>query len=255
MSDEFTGNWLVTEYVYNPDGVFAGIVHQKRRVEPLDENRLRVIQDCYPSEALDNHPMASFRGHWEFDVHKNDKHREYHGEDVIGTGYSWSDHAMTGQGIWTRFGYNFTSFGVVTRANRQLTGGTFLTAHVPMCKIIGIAVPEKTDAPEAWVTLSQEALPDSTQWIGSLETYEIKQGITQTVETHISVSSDGYLDTDYAKSMRYGCMQETIAYTPQGSRIETNAIYDAENDELVIIRLSYNHLTLVQVVSGVLKQC
>ena len=42
MNDKFLGAWLVSEYVYNPDGSFAGIVRQRRELLGLANGRIRV---------------------------------------------------------------------------------------------------------------------------------------------------------------------------------------------------------------------
>lgn len=140
--DNFGGAWLVAEYVHDPDGTFVGIVRQRRLVEPVDGGRLRVTQICEPGPELDGHPMGAFTGEWVFDLEVHGADRHYLGPDVVGMGTEWSPGAMTGQGLWPRFGHEFESYGVLVAPDRQLTGGFFSLAGRPVADIVGVAVPE-----------------------------------------------------------------------------------------------------------------
>jgi len=140
--DNFGGAWLVTEYVYNPDGSFVGIVNQRRTVEAIDDGRLRVTQFCEPSAELTDHAMGAFAGEWVFDLEVDGAHRHYLGPDVVGLGTEWQPGAMTGHGLWPRFGHEFTSYGVLVSPDRQLTGGFFSKAGRSVADIVGVAVPE-----------------------------------------------------------------------------------------------------------------
>ncbi len=141
-SDRFGGAWLVVEYVHDPDGTFRGEVVQRRVVEPAGDGRLRVIQQCDPSPELSGHPMAEFAGHWEFEMEVSGAQRRYLGPDVVGVGTEWQAGAMTGRGLWPRFGYEFESYSVLVAADRQLTGGSFSLAGRSVADIVGVAVPE-----------------------------------------------------------------------------------------------------------------
>ena len=143
-NDSFGGAWLVTEYVYDPDGTYRGIVAQRRIVEPAGENRLRVIQHCDPSPELADHSMAAFAGQWVFDLEVIGAERRYLGPDVVGTATEWQPGAITGQGVWPRFGYEFESYSVLVAPDRQLTGGFFSLAGRSVVDIIGVAVPESS---------------------------------------------------------------------------------------------------------------
>ena len=140
--DRFGGAWLVTEYVFDPGGVYRGTVAQRRRVERTGESRFRVVQNCRPSSELDGHPMADFAGDWVFDMEIDGAERRYLGPDVVGAGAEWSPGAMTGQGAWPRFGYEFESYSVLVAPDRQLTGGFFSLAGRSVADIVGVAVPE-----------------------------------------------------------------------------------------------------------------
>ncbi len=140
--DTFSGAWLVTEYVHDPDGTFRGTVAQRRRVEQVDEARLRVTQQCEPSAALHGHAMAAFAGEWVFDLEVVGDQRHYLGPDVVGSATQWQPGAMTGQGMWPRFGYEFESYSVLVAPDRQLTGGFFSLAGRSVADIVGVAVPE-----------------------------------------------------------------------------------------------------------------
>ncbi len=142
--DPFSGAWLVTEHVYDPDGTYRGSVAQRRRVEPADRGRVRVVQHCEPSPDLDGHPMAAFAGDWIFELQVDGPRRRYLGPDVMGAATEWQPGTMTGRGIWPRFGYEFESYSVLVAPDRQLTGGFFSLAGRSVADIVGVAVPESS---------------------------------------------------------------------------------------------------------------
>ena len=88
--------------------------------------------------------MAAFAGEWVFDLEVIGAERRYLGPDVVGTGTEWQPGAMTGQGVWPRFGYEFESYSVLVAPDRQLTGGFFSLAGRSVADIIGVAVPESS---------------------------------------------------------------------------------------------------------------
>ena len=143
-SDRFGGAWLVTEHVYDPDGTYRGSVAQRRRVEPADRGRIRVVQHCEPSPDLNGHPMAAFAGDWIFELQVDGPRRRYLGPDVMGAATEWQPGTMTGRGIWPRFGYEFESYSVLVAPDRQLTGGFFSLAGRSVADIVGVAVPESS---------------------------------------------------------------------------------------------------------------
>ena len=143
-NDPFGGAWLVVEYVFDPDGTYRGEVTQRRIVEPAGENRLQVTQHCQPSPDLADHPMSAFAGEWVFDLEVDGTQRRYLGPDVVGTGTEWQPGAMTGQGVWPQFGYEFESYSVLVAPDRQLTGGFFSLAGRSVADIVGVAVPESS---------------------------------------------------------------------------------------------------------------
>ncbi len=162
----FLGAWLVSEYIYNPDGSFAGIVRQRRSLERLPTGRLLVSQHCQPDAGLNGHPLAAFAGEWTFELSTEGRVRRYHGPDVVGVGLGWGDDAMIGQGLWPRFGHNFTSFAVLPQPNQQLTGGKFFHAAEMVANIAGIALPEAEA--DGWPDFSGPDWPGeaSPRWQG-----------------------------------------------------------------------------------------
>ena len=154
MSDRFAGHWLVTEYVHDPGGDLAGIVRQRRSLEATAPGVIRVTQVCEP-EGLDGHPMGAFAGSWIFDLRTDGARRLYEGPDVVGYGVEWSPGAMTGQGIWPRFGHTFESWAVLVAPDRQLTGGFFALAGRSVADIVGVAEPDRGQ----WPTLDLVAPP------------------------------------------------------------------------------------------------
>jgi hypothetical protein len=141
MSGTFEGAWLVHEHVFAPDGRALGRVRQRRLVT-AEGARLRVVQDCWPDPSLDGHPLAAFRGHHEFTVVVDGATRRYQGPAVVGSGWALADGFMLGRGVWPELGWSFRSWAALCGPERQLTGGTFLRAGLPVAQLVGIAVPE-----------------------------------------------------------------------------------------------------------------
>ncbi len=170
VSDRFLGAWRVTEYVYDPDGTFRGIVRQHRRLAAAEKGGLRLIQTCKPEASLRHHPMQDFEGTWVFELQKNGQKRSYLGPDVIGAGRMWKEGWMTGEGVWPRFGYAFQSYAFMAAPSRQCTGGVFSRLHNTMASITGVATPEE----EEWPSLDTEAEPAqlSHAWRGTLFRYD-----------------------------------------------------------------------------------
>ena len=175
----FLGAWLVTEYVYNPDGTFAGIVRQRRELSQLANGRICLAQHCQPEASLQNHPMGQFVGRPVFELSVDGRYRRYHGPAVLGSGLAWGQDAMTGRGFWPDFGHNFRSFSMLPEPQRQLTGGKFFRATEMIANIVGVAVNE--DSSDDWPTLSGSYWPYEVacSWQGSLRQFS-KDGVLET---------------------------------------------------------------------------
>lgn len=174
MSDAFTGAWLVTEYVYNPDGLFVGYIYQRRMLQSDEDGLLTVYQQCLPQLHDTAHPMAYFEGEWVFRLSRDGRHRRYLGPDVVGEGIAWGADIITGHGFWPRFGHTFNSFGVMLSPQRQITGGRFYKNGQLVAFIIGLAVPERADEPDAYPHFVAARLPLATSsiWQGERVLYE-----------------------------------------------------------------------------------
>lgn len=151
----FVGDWLVSEYLYTPAGEFAGVIRQRRQLQPQGDV-IRVIQHCEPvivAEHVSAQSQATIDimnkrvGEFVFDLKIVGKARHYLGEDVIGGGFSWRDGVLTAKGLWPNFGYNFTSFSMLLNPNRQVTGGKFFLANEEVATIVGLATPEDEGYP------------------------------------------------------------------------------------------------------------
>jgi len=152
----FVGDWLVSEYLYTPAGEFAGVIRQRRQLQPQGD-AIRVLQYCEPVQEAENISVQAKEviakmnmrvGEFVFDLKLEGRARHYLGEDVIGGGFSWRDGVLTARGLWTRFGYNFTSFSMLLNPKRQVTGGKFFLANEEIATIVGLAVPEPEGFPE-----------------------------------------------------------------------------------------------------------
>ena len=213
--------------------------------------------------------MSQFRGHWEFDLHRDGHMRHYLGPDVIGTGLTWGENTITGEGIWTNFGYNFTSFSFTSSPTRQLTGGTFFDVGQPIAKIVGVAIAEREDRVDRWAELAQIYNPEelSHTWSGNLSQYDASGEVIDTLTLTRTHNPVGFIDqySDrmryqinprseftavkigqvvvqdescdlYVKSKTYGCYCESIGYTTNNISVHTQDIFDSERQELLVIR-------------------
>jgi len=156
VTSSFIGDWLVSEYLYTPAGEFIGVIHQQRKLQPTDDS-IRVIQITDAVQLVDNVSVSAKEtarlmdkraGESIFDLKLVSRSRQYLGPDVIGGGFSWRDGVLTAKGLWTRFGYNFTSFSMLLNPKRQVTGGKFFIANEEVATIVGLAVPEAEGYPE-----------------------------------------------------------------------------------------------------------
>lgn len=161
MTTTFLGDWLVSEAIYTPAGEYVGVVRQRRCLQPLAAQKIRVIQICEPVEtAVNLSPQATQTaaimnrrvGEFVFDLQLAGRARHYLGPDVIGGGFSWLEGVLTARGLWPRFGCNFTSFSILLNPERQVTGGKFFIANEEIATIVGTAVPEAQGYPELELT-------------------------------------------------------------------------------------------------------
>jgi len=270
MSDRFTGRWLVSEYVFNPDGAFVGMIRQRRTLEPLADNRLRVLQQMQVDPALDAHPMGRFAGEWVFELVRDGATRHYHGADVVGSGKPYGDRAMLGEGVWPRFGYNFTSFALMLSPRRQVTGGKFYAASQMIANIVGVAQAETRDSSDVWPSLSgpQDANQVSAAWHGesmqfsAVGEHELTQSVVhEHAFTHLRANyangqalSVTYTDDRrgafdargtlrladrveqqplFGKAKRFGWLFEEVLHSPQATRIDAMTILDNDSKALV----------------------
>lgn len=261
MSEEFLGVWLVSEYVYNPNGRFAGIIKQRRVLEKLANGRLRLSQHCMPSESLYGHPLAQFSGTPVFEMSIDGRLRRYHGPAVVGSGLSWGEGALTGRGVWPQFGHNFHSFAVLPGNEIQLTGGKFFNATQMIANIAGVAIPEEgaVDYPE----LNRVYAAETAVWQGSVTTFLAKGTLIGKKphrrvylacrQSHIhwhDESADWDLQEDGDRyhavskqlqgiAKRYGPLLEIEAVNKKGLLLEHLELLDTAHNHLIGIRRWY----------------
>ena len=255
--DPFAGAWLVSEYVYNADGSFAGIVHQRRELRRLDNGLIRVIQHCEPQPELAQHPMGEFKGERVFDLHVDGQARRYLGPDVVGTGLTWGEGVISGRGVWPLFGHNFTSFSALVAPNRQITGGKFFNVSELIANVIGIAVPERET--QAWPMFNGAQNPAelSHEWRGTLRTVSADGVVQSEVPLQRSCDSAGHWQESVnhfaltreawgareriGGSVRgigkqYGWLFEVFATCGAGVSVELMEVLDATRGELIGLR-------------------
>lgn len=168
MTIAFLGRWLVSEYIFGNDGAYLGVNRQQRELEQIAADRIRVVQRCEPEPALAEHPMGAFAGEWQFDLTVDGQVRRYHGPDVIGGAVGWAEGAMTGRGVWPRFGHNFASWSLMLGPDRQLTGGRFFNAAQCVAHIVGVGQLAESAQGQAYPALRLECVPAdlATEWRG-----------------------------------------------------------------------------------------
>lgn len=144
VSDKFSGQWNVREFVFAANGSYLGSINQKRQVEALDANHLTVTQWCKPDANLEALPIGRFQGRFSFILNRQRHFREYQGPDVRGWGINFGDRFLSGQGFWPNFGFNFESWSTLITPSKQLTGGVFYRGKETIAVIIGIGGPVST---------------------------------------------------------------------------------------------------------------
>lgn len=201
MSQSFLGAWLVSEYVYNPNGALVGVVHQRRKLARLENGNLRVWQWCEPCDF--EHPLAKREGEYVFELQVEGRARRYLGPDVIGNGLSWGEGVLTARGLWPRFGHNFTSFSVQTSAERQVTGGKFFNASEMVANIVGVAVADdgRGGRPSA-LTGPTWAHEISERWRGTMRTVDAGGKVIAERVAERRYSGLGWVEGDDADAVR-----------------------------------------------------
>lgn len=257
--DRFLGRWLVSEYVYNPDGRFVGIIRQTRRLEQLAGGIIRVTQRSAPQLEVAQHPMAAFAGEWVFELTVEGRVRRYQGPDVLGVGLTWDEGVMTGRGVWPRFGHSFRSFAIMARPNCQITGGKFFNATEMIAHIVGIAMPE--EAATTWPELGGPSWPGAIEphWQGSLRRVSNMGIVQEELALRRTYTQSGWAETlDGAEVLalqfepldsrlrvtgsvtgigkQAGWLLEIEAFTSSGVTLEAMEVLDSTRGHLVGIR-------------------
>lgn len=232
-STSFIGSWLVSEYLYTPAGEFAGIIRQRRLLQPQGDV-IRVIQHCEPvlvADGISEQAQATINimnkriGEFVFDLKLVGRARHYLGVDVIGGGFSWRDGVLTARGMWTRFRYNFTSFSMLLNPNRQVTGGKFFIANQEVATIVGLAVPEAEGYPEFKDGTIADKYHGERYTISPdgelLETQNMESGslLPQFQQQAVGIQKNG-------NEKRYGALREMEMVTAPGETISAIEITD-----------------------------
>ena len=215
----FLGAWQVSEYVYNPDGTFAGLIRQRRELLQLENGRIQVTQHCQPDAALANHPMARFSGTPVFELSVDGRFRRYHGPAVVGTGIPWGEGAMTGSGMWPQFGHNFRSFAILAAPDRQLTGGKFFNATEMIANIVGVAAPEAAhnDFPTLSGPTAAEAI--ARDWRGQVRRVLPNGEVQWETEVARTYSPDGsWRETTASQPVQTFAIREQAIFETGASR-------------------------------------
>ena len=252
----FIGDWLVSEYLYTPAGEFVGVIHQQRKLQPADDT-IRVIQITDTVMLEDNvstsakataNIMDKRAGESIFDLKLLGRSRQYLGPDVIGGGFSWKDGVLTAKGLWTRFGYNFTSFSMLINPNWQVTGGKFFIANEEVATIVGLAVPEAEGYPE----FKDGTVTDKyhgERWTISPEG-ELLETISVTTNEHTFTDKEGMRGNE----KQYGALREMEMVTAPGETISAIEVTDHAGGSIAGIWKKYRDEKLSQVEVYLLKK-
>ncbi len=252
----FIGSWLVSEYLYTPAGEFAGIIRQRRVLQPQGDV-IRVIQYCEPvivADEISEQAQATINimnkrvGEFVFDLKLVGRARHYLGEDVIGGGFAWRDGVLTAKGLWTRFGCNFTSFSILLNPKRQVTGGKFFIANEEIATIVGLAVPEDEGYPEfqdgkifgTYHGQHYKIAPDG----------ELLE--TETLKSDSKLS--GLQKQAPALQKQYGALRELEAVTAPGETVSVIEVTDHASGSIAGIWKRFRDEKLYQVDVYILKK-
>lgn len=140
--DYFVGTWLISEYVYAPDGTFIGTLRRRQRYEPQSEAHTRVFLSYDPHMKANDHLIACLAGDWTFEMNADGRLRRYYGPDVIGTAQNWGADLSTSKGLWRQVGLTFTSYTVLLAPNRLLMGAKFYRLGELVAVTVGVGTPE-----------------------------------------------------------------------------------------------------------------
>jgi hypothetical protein len=256
QSSSFIGSWLVSEYLYTPAGEFAGIIRQRRTLKPHGDV-IRVIQHCEPvivADRISEQAQATINimnkrvGEFVFDLKLVGKARHYLGEDVIGGGFSWKDGVLTAKGLWTRFGYNFTSFSMLLNPQRQVTGGKFFIANEEVATIVGLAVPEDEGHPE----FKDGNIADKYHG----ERYTISPDGELMETTAITTNEHTFTDKEGMRGneKQYGALREMEMVTAPGETISAIEVHDHASGSIAGIWKKFRDEKLKQVDVYLLKK-
>ena len=251
----FSGDWLVSEYLYTPSGEYVGLIHQRRQVQPNGE-LTRVIQitekvqlaDSISDEAKALATIMDERaGASSFDLKLVGKARHYLGEDVIGGGFSWKDGVLTAKGLWTRYGYNFTSFSMLLSPRRQVTGGRYYRSNQEIAVIVGVAVPEDEGFPE----MTAGAL--EKEYRGERYSISPNGDLLETLE--ISANETTFTDKEGMRGneKQYGALRELEMVTAPGETISAIEVVDHASGSIAGIWKKFRDEKLNQVDVYMLK--
>lgn len=257
------GAWRTTQYIYNPDGSFAGTIRQRRELFQLPNGNTRIIHYDTPQPELDGHPMSQFSGKRKVDVVNDGRARRYLGPDLIGSGLAWDEGVTAGQGLLPTYGHNFTSLAMQVDIERQLTWGRYYNATEAVATIIGIAVPERYKGDPDWPALDGPHWPHQVaiDWEGYRRTINPDGSqITQVpLKRHYDGQNweDGLPDGKFALQLaehgsrwmvsgaisgiakQSGWLLEIEAHSEFGTCIKMAEVLDAEHKNIVGIRRWY----------------
>lgn len=265
--------WLVSEYVYAPDGQFVGVLRQRHVMEPQPNGSIRVKVTCEPMPEITGHPLAALKGDWVFDLGREGEELLYYGPDITGKGRSWGERTLTTSGQWSRTtftaaAYSTAAFSIVLDMERQIVGSTFNRTEanisplmlspqpsLTVARTIGVARPEQPDF--EWPTFTGSTWPGeiAERWRGTWQRYDHRGEWVETVEVERHYTAHGWtesaendanpivdqLDLAHKSVRRYGWAVEAVPFHTTEQHHEQLEVLDAERGIVVGLRRVITH--------------
>ena len=155
---------------------------------------------------------------------------------------------LTARGMWTRFGYNFTSFSMLVNPNRQVTGGKFFIANEEIATIVGVAVPENEGYPE---------MTDGTisgKYQGERHTISPDGELLETKTLESASLLAHFRERAHAIQKMYGALTEREGVTAPGETVSAIEITDHSSGSIAGIWKTFGDEKLSKVDVYVLRK-
>lgn len=194
----FGGHWRVTDCIFEPNGIFSGLVHQIRTIQLVGENRVQVNLKNEVGATLRGHPMGAFDGEWTFDLAQAGAESRYLGPDTLGNGLILPQSGLWGELHWPRLNHSVFGFGAMATPWRLLTSTLFynVDSRDAVGRSFGISMPQ-SELGDTWPVPQIEAQANeiSRIWRGKLCTYTADGTLIAEKPLRRTYHDDGWTDS------------------------------------------------------------